>query len=282
MLSGMNTHIGTGPGARRRYLGKLLRGLRGGRSLADAAREIGVSPSALSRIEGGRNAIMPRHVSALIRVYGVEEARAASLLRIAEAAQQPGWWESYSDVISDWFEIYASLEADARAIWIYEAEFVPGLMQTDDYVRAVRRSAHPEATPEQIERSVALRAERQRNVRADITAVVNEAVVRRMVGGPEVMRAQVRRLREEADAGRLRVVPFSAGAHPGMHGAFWMLRFDDDANGMDLVYVETERGGMYLERPSDLKRYTEVFTRLVSQSLSAEETSDLLVTLVEE
>ena len=279
MLAGMETELG--PGARRRYLGKTLRGFRGTTATAVVAKKIGISQSALSRIENGRNAILTRHVARLLEVYGVDESRVDGLLRIAEQANERGWWESYSATIPEWFEVYSSLEADAAEVWTYESEFVPGLMQTDDYVRAVRFAAHPESTVERTENLIELRAERQRQLTGQLVAIVSEAVVRRVVGGPEVMRAQLERLVTEAERGRLQVVPFSVGAHPGMNGAFSMLRFDD-TDEMDLVYIDTERGGMYLERESDLICYRTIFTRLREQALSGEETAELLATLVAE
>lgn len=272
---------GPGPGARRRYLGKKLRRLRERADLTvnKVAELMRVTQPTVSRIEGGRNAILARHVAKMLELYGIDGPEADALMRIAEQANERGWWESYSDVIHDWFEIYTSLEADATEVWTYEAEFVPGLFQTPDYVRAVRLAAHPDSTEAQIDRSIALRAERQRHLTGTVVAVINEAVVRRLIA-PGLF-TQVSRLMTEAADDRLRIIPFTVGLHPAMHGAFSMLRFEDSGE-MDLVYTETERGGMYLERPADLVRYGDVFARLKDQSLSPDDTADLLTTLMKE
>jgi transcriptional regulator with XRE-family HTH domain len=284
---GMDAESGLGPGARRRYLGKVLRRLRVERSMtvSEAAKELRVKQPTLTRIEGGRNAILPRHVYRLLEIYGVQGDQADRLMRIAEQANQRGWWESFSDIIPDWLEILASLEPDADVIWTYQAEFVPGLFQTEDYARAIRRAWQLGGTDDQMDQFVRLRAERQQRLgHQKITAVVNEAVLRRTVGGRGVMRAQLERLVNEIDHDRvdLRLLPFEAGAHPGMKGAFIMLRFPDSEEEMDLVYVENERGGMYLERPADLIRYGDVFGSLQTLSLSAEKTRSQLTRLVKE
>ena len=277
---------GQGPGARRRYLGKVLRKLRDEAKLttAQVAEKMHITQPTVSRVEGGRHAITLRTAAKMLEIYGVEESRADALMEIAEQSNQRGWWESYGDVINDWFEIYASLEADATEIWSYEAEFVPGLFQTPDYVRAVRLAERPDSAAEQIERLVQLRLERQQHVRAQqIIAVVNEAVVRRLVGGRDVMAAQLRRLIDDIEQGRvdLRLLPFEAGAHASMTGSFTMLRFED-TDEMDLVCVENQRGATYLERPTDLIRYGDVFTGVRDAALPAAETAQRLGRLAAE
>ncbi|SDC75831.1 helix-turn-helix domain-containing protein [Actinokineospora iranica] len=272
---------GAGPAARRRYLGKRLRALRGERSSAEVMAQARISQPTLSRIEGGRGTIVPRNVASLLRIYGVPDAEADRLMDLAVSSEERGWWESYSDIIGKGFEIYASLEPDAAEIWMYQAEFVPGLFQTADVLAALHLALRPELAQEEIDRLIELRMERQSVVRARVTAVVNEAVLHRPIGSPEVWRAQLTRLRAEAERGQVRVLPFSAGAHPAMAGAFSMLKFDDfeDTEDMDLVYVATERGSMYFEKPGDLIRYGQVFTRVRDMALSPEESADLLTTL---
>ena len=276
-----------GPGVRRRYLGKVLRRLReeAGLKTNQVAARMHVTQPTVSRIEGGRHAITLRNVAKMLEIYGVDGPRADSFMGIAEQANQRGWWESYGDVISDWFEIYASIEADATELWTYEAELVPGLLQTAEYIRAIRLAAHPNLTRAQLDRSVQLRLQRQEQMRGDrrIAAVIGEAVVRRVVGGRDVMRSQLRRLVDEAAGDRvdLRILPFEAGAHAAMTGAFMMLRFEDTEE-MDLVYTETERGAVYLERPADLIRYGDIFTRIQSAALPPEETARCISRLVKE
>lgn len=214
----------------------------------------------------------------------MERARADWLLSIADQSNQRGWWESCSETIPDWFEIYVSLEADAEEIWTCEAEFVPGLLQTGGYARAVRLAAHPGVDEADLARSAALRAARQRQlVHRNVSAVVNEAVLHRVVGGREVMAGQLARLAELIERGSIdcRALPFSAGAHPAMTGAFAMLRFAD-TDEMDLVYTENERGGMYLERPGDLTRYADVFSRAQQAALSPAEGAALMRKIAQE
>ncbi|MET0136558.1 MAG: helix-turn-helix transcriptional regulator, partial [Kibdelosporangium sp.] len=272
-----------GPGARRRYLGKALRRLRENNKLrtTEVAKLVRITQPTVSRIEGGRHAIMPRHVYRMLEIYGADELTSARVMRLAEDDSEHGWWESYGDVIQDWFEIYASLESDTSEIWTYETEFVPGQFQTEDYARAIVLAANPASSPDQVDRLVQLRKERQAQ-RGDqkMIAVVNEAVVLRQVGGAEVMRAQLRRLLEESRNRRieLRLLPFSVGAHAAMSGPFAMLRFPDTGGAdMDLVYVEHERGSVYLERPADLIRYTDVFTRSRNAALPVRKTAEYLV-----
>jgi transcriptional regulator with XRE-family HTH domain len=265
-------------------LGKVLRRIREERKLtvAEVARRLHISQPALSRIEGGRNAILTRHVYHLCEVYGIEGREADSLIRHAEESNQTGWWESYGDVLHNWFEIYAMLEADASEIWTYESEFIPGLTQTADYARAVTRAARPDWPDEVVNRTVDLRLSRQNQLNEQgISAVVNEAVVRRTVGGRGVMRSQLEHLVELITSRTidLRVLAFDVGAHPAMNGAFAMLRFPDTDEDMDLVYTENERGATYLERPEDLVRYSDVFERVRDLALPTAESADLLTTI---
>lgn len=275
-----------GPGVRRRYLGKVLRRAREEKGLTttQVAKLLHMSQPSVSRIENGRYAILPRNVYHLLEIYGVQGDRADRLIQIAEQSNVRGWWESYSDTLPEWFEIYASLEGDAAEIWTYEAEFVPGLLQTHDYAWAVRLAAHPHVGDDDLRRSAELRQVRQKQLPGrHMTAVVNEAVIRRQVGGLAVLAGQLAHLREllRKQTVDLRVLPYSAGAHPAMTGAFSMLRFPD-ADEVDLVYIESERGGMYLERPADLARYTDVFSRILHASLSGAETEKLLATVASE
>ncbi|RSM42466.1 XRE family transcriptional regulator [Amycolatopsis balhimycina DSM 5908] len=275
-----------GPGVRRRYVGKTLRRLREARGLTVSvvAKKLGMAQPSLTRIENGRNAIMSRHVYRLCEIYEAGKAETDRLMRLAEESRERGWWESYSDVISDWFEIYASLESDADQILTYQSEFVPGLFQTPGYIRACFQASNPEASEAAGHRMVDLRQARQLRLQdRDVTALVNEGAVRRGVGGPDVMRAQLEYLITviEKQHAKIRIVPFTAGAHPAMSGPFTMLKFPD-MDEIDLVYLENERGSLYLERPADLLRYTDVFTQTQRAALSPAESADLLRKIVQE
>lgn len=275
-----------GPGVRRRVLGKRLRNLRveHGLTTTAVARKLKMAQPTLTRIEGGRAAIMARNVYQLCEVYGVSKAETDKLIQLAEASREKGWWESYSDVISDWFEIYASLESEAEQLLLYESEFVPGMFQTTTYVRAVYQAAHPEAGADAANRQVDLRMARQLRLEdRSITALINEAVFHRMVGGKSVMLEQLTHLIDliKNNGADIRAVPFSSGAHAAMNGPFYLLKLPD-AGEIDLVHVENERGGMYFERPEDLARYTDIFARTQEKSLSPGETEALLGKIVED
>lgn len=275
-----------GPGVRRRVLGKRLRKLREqhGLTTTTVAKRMKMAQPSLSRIENGRNAILTRHVYRLCEIYGADEAECDRLIRLSEQSHERGWWESYSDVISDWFEIYASLESDADRILLYESEFVPGMFQTPGYIRAVYRAAHPEAGEDSANRQVDLRLARQLRLEdSNVTALIGEGAVRRLVGGTSVMIDQLRHLVNviEREHAEIRVVPFSAGAHPAMNGPFYLLKFPDTEE-IDLVHVENERGGMYFELREDLTRYTDVFARTLAVSLTAKETAAMLGKIAEE
>jgi transcriptional regulator with XRE-family HTH domain len=275
-----------GPGVRRRVLGKSLRMLREeqGLTASAVAKRLGMAQPSLTRMETGRNAILTRHVYRLCEIYGASKAKTDRLIRLSEESKERGWWESYSDVINDWFEIYASLESDAEQILLYESEFVPGMFQTPGYIRAVYRAAHPEATDDAANRAVDLRRARQLRLEdRNITALINEGAIRRAVGGSSVMLDQVRHLVDliERRHAEIRIVPFSAGAHPAMSGPFILMKFPD-AGEIDLVYVENERGGVYFERPEDLARYTDIFARAQEFALTPEKSVALLGKIAEE
>lgn len=272
--------MSTGPGARRRYLGKVLRRYRdqSGLSVTEVAKRLLVAQSTLTRIEGGKNAILPRHVYRLIEIYGVADPESAALMNLAEQSNERGWWESYADVLNEWFAVFAALESDADEIWTWELAFVPGQVQTDDYARAVTVAAHPDWPEDRIERTVELRSARQGKLdQARLTMVMDESVIHRVVGGPFVMGAQLDRLvtMAESDSIDLHIVPFGAGANPSMVNAYTLLKFPDTEE-IDLVYTETERGGAYDERSDVLARYTDIFLRTLDQAVSGSNAVDLL------
>jgi transcriptional regulator with XRE-family HTH domain len=272
-----------GPGARRRYLGKILRRYRSesGRTVADVAQQMGVNQSTLTRIEGGRNAIFPRHVYRLIEIYGVTGSKSVALMTLADQANERGWWDSYADVLHESFAMFAALEPDAEQIWSWQPSFVPGQMQTREYARAVTFSAHPDWPEQTLSRTVELRLARQEQVdRSRLTMIVGEAVLKPQVGGRDVMRAQLERLITETRAGiDLRIVPFGTGANPSMGGAYTLLRFPE-AEEMDLVYTASVLGATYDERPDVLAQYTDIFNRTAELALSGADAVDLLTTTI--
>lgn len=275
----------SGPTVRRYLLGRRLRKLREAKGLtaADAARYLGVTQPTISRIENGRNAILVRNVRLLCQLYEVEAPLLDTFIRLAEESDGVDWFAVYGDTVPDWFEFFAAAEADAAEILSYQAENVPGLLQVPEYVRAVRAAGRSDVSEDELQQSVEFRLARQRRLDTDppiLRYVLNEAVVRRIVGGADTMRTQLRHLIElsEKDYVSLQVVPFSAGAHPGQAGSFTMLRLPNEPN-PNFVYLEHDHGALYQERPADLARYGEVFAQLEQMALSPEETRRLLVSL---
>jgi hypothetical protein len=230
----------------RMLLGAQLRRLREsvGISADKAGYEIRASRSKISRMETGRVGLKLRDVEDLLTLYGVHsEEERARVIALAKRSKAPEWWTRYNDILPDWFETYLGLESAAVAIRSFEMQFVPGLFQTGDYARAVTRLGHHAASADEIERRVGLRLKRQellaRAQPPKIWAVMDEAVLRRPVGGSPVMRAQLRRLAEASwmpDV-TLQVVPFARGGHAGASGSFSILRFGE-RDLPDVVYIE--------------------------------------------
>jgi transcriptional regulator with XRE-family HTH domain len=275
-----------GPTILRWQLGKELQELRqaAGISPQEAAAELEIGPPTLSKIEGGRQAIKGTYIKVLAPLYGIDTERKNHLLALAAEANQPEWYASWTKWIPEWFKQYLGYEASASAIRTYESELVPGVLQTPDYVRAIALANRPTSTEAELQRAVELRRARQERITHDdaptLHAVVNEAVLRRTVGGPAVMRAQLRHLIELAKRGQvtLQVLPFDAGAHPAMTAPFVMLGFQDYPR-MNTVYLENGRGALYLEREADLTRYEWMFDQLVHLALDPDATTTLLDTV---
>lgn len=264
-----------GPIIRRWQLGAELRKAReaAGVTIRTAAGEIEVQAGTLSKIEGGKQAIKGTYIKLLAPMYGLSADERARLLTLAEEANQPGWWVSYGRLVPDWFRLYLGYESDASELNTYESELVPGLLQTEDYARAVVLASRPGTSEAELDRQVELRRERQRRITGDdpptMHAVLNEAVLLRKVGGPGVMRGQLEHLVELAKLPHvtLQVLAFDAGAHPAMTAPFNMLGFEEEP-GMNTVYLENGRGSLYLEKAADLERYRQVFTQLTEQALA--------------
>lgn len=279
-----------GPATRRRQLGRQLRDLRlaaGLKSIAAAAEASGLSTATISRIESAKQTILPRTVRLLCHCYGVGAPLLDHLLRLAEESEDRGWLVAYSDTTPNWFERYLGEEAEASEIWEYGAEYMPGLLQTAAYCRAVSAASSPDTTKEDVERRVELRLARQELLEQDtppaLHVVVNEAVLRRRVGGTKAMRAQLRHLIEMAKRPNVtvQVLPFNAGAHPAMIGSFIMLHFPTDG-GEPTIFVEVDSGALYPDRPSDFERYTWMFGRLRDLALSPAKSVALVSKVMEE
>jgi len=261
-------------------LGAQLRRLREAAGIApeQAGYEIRASRSKISRMETGQVGLKPRDIEDLLSLYGVtDEAERSRFLYLTEQSTQPDWWSEYGDVLPSWFENYLGLESASAAVRSFEIQFVYGLFQTEDYARAVTRLGHQAAPDAEIERRVELRTRRQELLtRADrprIWSIMDEAVLRRPVGGPAVMRAQLRRLVKVAGMPRVsvQVVPFARGGHAGASGSFSVLRFGE-RDLPDVVYAEQLTSAVYLEQRSDVEHYLAVMDQLSGQALTPADT----------
>ena len=279
-----------GPTVRRMLVGARLRRLRTeqGLSREQAGEAIRASEWKIHRLENGQVSFKERDVVDLLRLYGVvDPGEVSALLTMAREANQPGWWDQYSDLLPQWFRAYVDLESAAAVIRIYEGQLVPGLLQTEDYMRAVVSGAYLGEAPEEVERRVALRVARQalleRPAAPRLWAVVDEAALRRPVGGREVMRAQLERLIEATKLPNvtLQVLSWSAGAHPAMTGAFSTLRFGDQ-DLPDVVYVEHLTNALYLDRREDVNQYLHVMDTLSVRAASPDRTVDTLHMILKE
>ena len=267
------------PTVRRRRLAATLRELRdhAGLTADQAAKEVGISKSALSRLENGLVSAMPPVVRALLVLYGVDESDIEPLLQVARDARKRGWWLSYSDVLPDWFDLYVGLEAEASDIKTYQPQLVPGLLQTESYATAVIRAEHPDAPEEEIDRRVELRMRRQKiENRPRLWVVLDESVLKRPVGGSEVMRAQLTRLVEESriPGVNIQVLPYSVGEHGSMGSSFSLLAFPDAAD-QGIAYLENRAGSVYVEG-MQVREYTALFAHLTAAASGQRESAAMI------
>ena len=267
--------------ARRLALELLRRREAAGLTREEAARQLEWSTSTIFRIETGRSRPQPGNVRVLLELYGVSGPERDGLIRLAREARQPGWWHSFRDVLPNPYEVFIGLEAGAASIRNFEPIVVPGLLQTEEYARQTLRNGPGELDRDDIERLVQVRMERQRILgredRPRLWAVIDEAVIRRVVGSPEVMREQLRHVIECAEQGKttLQAVPYSAGAHAGTTGPFVIIDFPEPTDPA-VVYVETLAGDLYFEERADVDRYTLAFDRLLAAALHPDDSVRLV------
>jgi hypothetical protein len=275
---------GGGPTVRRMLVGAQLRRLRTeqGISREQAGEAIRASEWKIHRLENGQVGFKDRDIVDLLRFYGVDDpGQVADFLVLAREANAPGWWHHYGDVLPQWFRAYVDLESAAALIRTYEGQFVPGLLQTEDYMRAVVGGGHLEDLPEEAEHRVQLRLGRQALLEREdaprLWAVVDEAALRRPVGGRQVMRAQLERLIEATKLPNvtLQVLPFGTGAHPAMVGAFSVLRFGDQEL-PDVVYVEHLTSALYLSKQEDIDQYLHVMESICVRSAAPDQTVEIV------
>ncbi|MFI6638194.1 helix-turn-helix domain-containing protein [Streptomyces sp. NPDC050504] len=265
-------------------LGKRLKDLRerAGLSREEAAKVLRVAPATIRRMETAEVALKIPYVQLLLGAYGGTDAETEAFVELAEEANKPGWWQRFHDVLPNWFSMYVSLEGSASLLRTYEPHFVPGLLQTEAYARGIMRTGSMGHTsPEDIERHVALRMERQALLtRADaprLWVVMDETVLRRTVGTADEMRAQADRLLESAELPNvtLQIAEFGSGHHPGTYGPFVIFRFAVPEL-QDMVYSEYLTGAVYFDSRPEVAAYLEVMDRMAAQAATAQRTKEIL------
>jgi transcriptional regulator with XRE-family HTH domain len=274
------------PTIRRRRLGVELRRHReaAGVTIDVVAERLGCSTSKVSRIETGHTSASPADVQRILDIYGVSAAVSEELVQIAREARQKGWWHPYSTVLTG---AYVGLEAAARAVRVFEQQLVPGLLQSEEYAIAMIRAARLDDTDEEIAQRVRVRMARQalliQDDPIDLRVVLDEAVLSRPVGGHEVMLDQLIKLIEAARLPNvtLQILPFAAGAHAGMDGAFVILEFEEEGDS-DVVFIDNATGGLFLEKAEELRKYISIFDTSRSAALPPQASIDMLELLVEE
>ncbi|MGO8958342.1 MAG: helix-turn-helix domain-containing protein [Streptosporangiaceae bacterium] len=275
------------PTVLRILLGTQLRKLRESRGISaqEAARSIRGSGSKISRIELGRNSVREVDIADLLNLYGVTDvAERDQLLTLASRANQPGWWHRYQDVLPTWFQAYIGLEESAESIRSFDAQFVPGLLQTEEYSTAVIQLGAYSA--EDAHKLVYLRKERQRRFASGglrLWAVIDEMALRRPVGSAALVCAQLRHLLDISDRPGLniQVTPFLTGASYAAPSSFSILSFATD-DLPDVVYIEQLTSAMYLDKPADVDRYAGAMNQISASSTTPEQTTDFLRTMLAE
>lgn len=253
-------------------------------TIESVAEQLECSASKISRIETGHTMASVRDVRDMLEIYGVPAAARDELLQIAREARQKGWWHPFSTVLTG---AYVGMEAAASSIRAWEPQVVPGLLQTEEYSRAMIRGARPDITSEEVEKRVRVRRNRQsllsQDDPIDLWVVLDETVVSRPVGGDPVMRAQLEHLVEAADLPNvtLQILPFDAGAHAGMDGTFTILDFPEP-NDPAVVYAENATGGLFLEKSEELQKYAFIFDHIRAAAIRPEESVALIAKLAKE
>jgi transcriptional regulator with XRE-family HTH domain len=277
------------PTVRHRRLAAELRRLReaAGLTQEDVSERTGKDRSTLYRLEHAQQRPQRSTLIQLLDLYDVDPERRAELLALLRQAGQRGWMQPYRSDLPEIYSDYISFESEARSIWNYESLFIPGLLQTEDYARAVIRGGLPAASTEQVENRVMARMERQavltREDPPQLWAIMDEAAVRRLVGGHAVMREQLARLRDAAALPNVtvQVIPYDAGAHPGMPGSFIVLEFPD-APDQSLVYLDSMAGDLFLEDAVEIRRYTLIFEHLRAAGIRPDQSAAMITAIAVE
>jgi transcriptional regulator with XRE-family HTH domain len=272
------------PMVRRRQLMAELKRLRDAAGLTqdDVADRLDWHSTKVMRIETGRTAPHPNDVRVMLGLYGVTSPdQVSALVKLAQDARQRGWWYSYRDALLNRYEFFIGLEAEASSIRNFELAMIPGLLQTEDYARAVIRGGPMELHADEVERRVEVRMTRQQALsqedRPQFWAILDEAAIRRTVGGPAVMRRQLESLAQAADQVKttIQIVPFGAGAHSGQLGPFVILDFPEPSE-PEVVTMETVGGNLYVDKPEEVRLYTTAFDHLRAVALSPGDSGAML------
>ncbi|MEE1940705.1 helix-turn-helix transcriptional regulator [Streptomyces sp. TRM 70361] len=280
----VDSRAGGAPTVLRVVLGKRLRELRvrAGFTYEKAGAALDVTHATIRRMERAEVGLKVPYVEKLLRTYGVtEQPEIDSFLALTREANRPGWWHRYRDVLPEWFSAFVALESESQVIRAYEPHYAPGLLQTEDYARAVLRAGMPHAAEEEVERGVGLRLERQRLLtRAEpplLWVVMDETVLRRSIGDREIMQAQISRLIEACSMPnvRLQVMPFSAGPHSAMYGPFHIFRFPLPEL-PDVAYSESLVGAVYFDQRDDVSAFQEALDRMCAQAAPVRRTEAVL------
>jgi transcriptional regulator with XRE-family HTH domain len=275
------------PTIRLRRLAGALRRLRAERELSreDVSEATGINTATLYRIEKARVRPQARTLAALLNLYQVEGDERTALTQLLKDSAQSGLLQAYTDELPEEYGTYIEFEQEARSVWNYESLYIPGLLQTEPYARAVIPGTVPSLTRAQVDRRVQVRMERQGVLNGDrppaLWAICDEAALHRVVGGPKVMRDQLLHLINvmELPHVTLQVVEFATGAHPGMPGSFVVMNFPDDPQ---VVYIDSMAGDLFLEEEAELRRYTGLYEHLRAVALSPDATRSLLTRLASE
>jgi len=276
------------PTVRRRRLALELRRLREAARLTceEVAEHLECSASKISRVETGRVSVSPRDVRDMLKLYGVPEQQRDSLVQLSRDSRQKGWWHAYGD-INPQFATYVGLESAASEIRVYEVNLIPGLLQTEEYARTMIRSGTMNGNLANVDRMVALRMARQpaltRNDPPMLWTVVDEAALRRRVGGTELMRSQLEHVLELSSLKNvaMQVIPFGAGAHPAMGRPFVILVFPERID-PDVVYLEDLTSAFYLEDVDEVDRYNVFFNHLRATALSFDDSAALVTSVLKD
>lgn len=274
------------PTLRRRQLGQELRRLRetAGATIDQVAERLNCSASKISRIETGQSGVSSREVRDILAAYQVEGDQAEALVEMAREAKQRGWWQLYGTVLTS---AYVGLEAAATELRSFEPLVIPGLLQTEEYARAMVLAGWPNMSTEEVEQRIRVRMKRQSLLYQDdplqLSIILDEAALRRPVGGIDAMRRQLNKLVNASELPHvtLQVLPLSAGAHGGMDGAFTILLFEEQAN-QNLVFAANGAGGLFLEKDDDIERYAGIFAGLRGDALSPARSIEMIATLAKE